>query len=100
MTRKRKSNLPSAVQKQLDQIVPPPRVQIVLDDRQIDIITRYRAAKEAMRESISRAINNQGDDRLWTPEDREAVDRADELLSICQIEMCALLDVALLAAGR
>jgi hypothetical protein len=101
MSRRKKSSLPQPVQEQLNRIVAPvvPRVMIILDDRNLDIITRYRQAKEAMRQAIDQSIANQGSDLIWTDADREAVELADKALRHCQIAMCALLDIAAFSAG-
>jgi len=98
MTRKRKSTLPHSVQEQLNRIVAP-CVTITLDARDLEIVTRYRAAKDAMREAINQALANQGPDLLWTAADTESVGLASDQLDVRQMEMCALLDIAVLKAG-
>jgi len=95
---RKKNTLPTAVQDELNQIVMP-RVRLALDDRQIDIVKRYRVAKEAMSQAVHKAMLNANENHAWTVDDREAVNIAESALRLSQIEMCALLDVALLAAG-
>lgn len=99
MSRRKQTSLPRPVQEQLNSIALP-KALIRLDDRGIDIIQRYRKAKEAMRKAISNALANQNPETmLWTPADTEAVELADRTLTACQVEMCALLDVSALSAG-
>lgn len=98
MSRK-KSTLPSAVQDQLNRIVTPPCVLVTLLERDIALILRYREAKETMRQALNTACENAGSDLIWTDADDQAVEAAAKALQMSQIEMCALLDVAVLKAG-
>lgn len=99
MSRRKKTSLPQPVQEQLKRIAMP-RALIPLDDRAIDIIARYRKAKQALSEAMDTAIANQDPGTLlWTDSDREAFAEADKALRHCQIEMCALLDISASVAG-